>query len=236
MAVLFHHRFRIFAFLFAALEPCFPIVSAMLRSVANQRAFVSFKDEFRFCCFLFEVLRMHNLWHVCMSLIKMTEASYSVKMPKWSVTGRPGEPENCPSSISLCLHREESALRWRCVIFVGRNLRERLRIVALQLILQHSPEWLRRCACFCMFSRGIELGLSAPEDRIQSSVVSELDCITISCLFLAPRGSSVPDIDLWWHLLQPTTRHHSLIHMHSFPPHLSHYAKAEVAKAASKIR
>lgn len=163
IAALFHHRRRICAFLFAALEPCFPFVSAMLRCVASQCVFASFKDEFCFCgvglLLLFEVLRMHNLCHACMSLIKVTEASYSVKMPKWSVTGQPGEPENCPSSISLCLHREESALRWRCVTFVGRNLRERLRIVALQLIPQHSPEWLR-------FSRGTELGLSGPEERI----------------------------------------------------------------------
>lgn len=85
-----------------------------------------------------------TIFGVCMSLIKVTEAIYSVRMLKWSVTVEPGEPENCPSSISLCLRSEESALRWRCVVFVGQNFREHPHIAALQLILQ--LKWLQ-CAC-----------------------------------------------------------------------------------------
>lgn len=85
--------------------------------------------------------------------------------------------------------------------------------------------------CFWVFSRSFEFGLSAPEDGIFTSVVSELDFITITCLFLAPCGSSLPDIDLRWRSLLPTARHQP-----DSRCAVSQYAKAEAAKADSEIR
>lgn len=144
-------------------------------------------------------------------------------MPKWSVTGEPAEPENCPSLISLCLQTWGICLEMKVCRICWTKLEE----TPSHCCTSADPCSTVQRACsaeisFASFRGALNLGFSPPKTEmatISACVVSELDYIAI----MTPASTRL--FCTWYRFMMTlnaahTIQHYSMIHMHSSPPHL----------------